>query len=112
MLNYKRCLTQDSNHFGACFHLAKRLQILGEHTRAIKYFKHATKIDSSSVQALFGLAKAIHMAAGQPAEECIPIYEEVVRRDEKNYKAFTQLGLLHNERKEYDKAATYLNKAL
>lgn len=49
MLNYKRCLTQDSNHFGACFHLAKRLQILGEHTRAIKYFKHATKIDSSSV---------------------------------------------------------------
>lgn len=51
MLNYKRCLTTESNHFGACLHLAKLLVQLNEHVRAIKYYKHAIKIDADSIPA-------------------------------------------------------------
>jgi len=59
MLSYKKCLTIDSNHFGACIHLANLLANLGEGQRAAKYFKHAIKIDPENVNAQFGLAKAI-----------------------------------------------------
>ena len=31
MLNYKKCLVIDSNHFGACLNLAKLLANLNEH---------------------------------------------------------------------------------
>jgi tetratricopeptide (TPR) repeat protein len=51
MLNYKKCLVIDSNHFGACLNLAKLLANLNEHQRAIKYFNHAIKIDADSIAA-------------------------------------------------------------
>jgi len=51
MLNYKKCLVIDSNHFSACLHLAKLLVNLNEHKRAIKYFEHAIKIDADSIPA-------------------------------------------------------------
>jgi len=59
MMCQKRCLTLDNNHFGACIHLANLLANLGEGERAAKYFKHALKIDPDSVNAHFGLGKAI-----------------------------------------------------
>jgi tetratricopeptide (TPR) repeat protein len=59
MLCQKKCLTLDNNHFGACIHLANLLANLGEGQRAAKYFKHALKIDPDSVNAHFGLGKAI-----------------------------------------------------
>lgn len=59
MMCQKRCLTLDNNHLGACTHLANLLANLGEGERAAKYFKHALKIDPDSVNAHFGLGKAI-----------------------------------------------------
>lgn len=104
MLNYKKCLTSESNHFGACYHLAKLLVQLGEHTRAIKYFKHAIKIDADSVPAQFGLAKAIHNSS-EDKSGAVPHYEEVIRRDDSHFKALTQLGLLYLEYEEFDLSA-------
>jgi tetratricopeptide (TPR) repeat protein len=59
VLNYKKCLTLDTKHFGACIHLANLLANIGEGQRAAKYFKHAIKIDPKSVNALFGMGKAL-----------------------------------------------------
>ena len=59
MQNYKKCLTLDSNHFGGCIYLANLLANLGEGQRAAKYFKHAIKIDPDSLNAHFGLGKAL-----------------------------------------------------
>ena len=59
MQNYKKCLTIDNNHFGGCIHLANLLANLGEGQRAAKYFKHAIKIDPDSLNAHFGLGKAL-----------------------------------------------------
>ena len=59
MQNFKKCLTLDQNHFGACIHLANLLANLGEGQRAAKYFKHAIKIDEDSINAHFGLGKAL-----------------------------------------------------
>lgn len=59
MQNFKKCLTLDQNHFGSCIHLANLLANLGEGQRAAKYFKHAIKIDSESINAHFGLGKAL-----------------------------------------------------
>ena len=59
MQNFKKCLTLDNNHFGACIHLANLLANLGEGQRAAKYFKHAIKIDAESINAHFGLGKAL-----------------------------------------------------
>ena len=68
MLNYKKCLTLDGKHFGACIHLANLLANVGEGQRAAKYFKHAIKVASdpesgvgkeSLVNAYFGLGKTL-----------------------------------------------------
>lgn len=59
VLNYKKCLTLDNKHFGACIHLANLLANLGEGQRAAKYFKHAIRIDPESINAHFGLGKAL-----------------------------------------------------
>lgn len=57
--NYKMCLQFDQDHFGACIHLANLLANLAEGQRAVKYFKHALKIDPDSINANFGIAKSL-----------------------------------------------------
>jgi len=59
VLSYKKCLTLESEHFGACIHLANLLANIGEGQRAAKYFKHAIKINPNSVNANFGMGKAL-----------------------------------------------------
>jgi tetratricopeptide (TPR) repeat protein len=59
VLNFKKCLTLDNRHFNSCIHLANLLANVGEGQRAAKYFKHAIKIDPESVNAHFGLGKAL-----------------------------------------------------
>lgn len=49
VLNYKKCLTLDNKHFGACIHLANLLANVGEGQRAAKYFKHAIKVAQDQV---------------------------------------------------------------
>jgi tetratricopeptide (TPR) repeat protein len=57
ILCFKKCLASDGNHFDACIHLANLLTDLSEGQRAIRYYKHALKIDPNSVAALFALGK-------------------------------------------------------
>lgn len=59
MACYKKCLTMENNHFGACMHLASLLANLGEGERASKYFRHAIKIDNEAINAHFGLGKSL-----------------------------------------------------
>lgn len=68
VLNYKKCLTLDTKHFGACLHLANLLANIGEGQRAAKYFKHAIKVaqetpdavpKDSVINAYFGLGKTL-----------------------------------------------------
>lgn len=68
VLNYKKCLTLDTKHFGACIHLANLLANVGEGQRAAKYFKHAIKVATenpsgigkeSLINAYFGLGKTL-----------------------------------------------------
>jgi tetratricopeptide (TPR) repeat protein len=66
ILNYKKCLTLETGHFGACLHLANLLANVGEGQRAAKYFKHAIKVANggdvgkeSLVNAYFGLGKTL-----------------------------------------------------
>ena len=88
MLNYKKCLTVDTNHLGATLYLGNLLANLGEGQRAAKYFKHAVKIDPESINGHFGLAKAIQQYS---EDKTAPIYhfDEVLKRDPGHFKALT-----------------------
>jgi tetratricopeptide (TPR) repeat protein len=111
MQNFKKALTIDNNHFGSCIHLANLLANLGEGQRAAKYFKHALKIDPDSVNAHFGLGKAVQQYS-EDREAPIHHFEEVLKRDPMHYKALSQLGILYIDREEHEKAAEVLKKAL
>lgn len=107
MLNYKKCLVIDSNHFGACLNLAKLLANLNEQQRAIKYFNHAIKIDADSIAAQLGLARALH-SLSEDRISAVPHYEEVIKRDSQHYEALTWLGQLYLELEKYENSAQYL----
>jgi tetratricopeptide (TPR) repeat protein len=111
MLSFKKCLTLDQNHFGATIHLANLLANLGEGQRAAKYFRHALKIDKDSINAHFGLGKAIQQYS-EDKDAPIPHYENVLKLDPQHYKALTQLGILYLDREEFEKSAEYLKKSL
>ena len=120
MSSYKRCLTIETNHFGACIHLANLLANLGEGQRAAKYFKHAIKIDPTSLNAHFGLGKALQQFSDDK-DAPMQHYLEVLERQPDHAKTLTQLGILHleranvsgySEREEYEKSAECLKKAL
>ena len=80
MASFKKCLTMENNHFGACMHLASLLANLGEGERASKYFKHAIKIDGEAINAHFGLGKSIQQFA-EDKNAPIPHFLEVIKRD-------------------------------
>lgn len=111
MASYKRCLQVEANHFGACIHLANLLANLGEGQRAAKYFKHALKIDPESLNAHFGLGKALQQFSDDK-EAPVPHFQEVLKRQPDHQKTLTQLGILYLEREEYEKSAECLKKAV
>lgn len=88
MQNFKKCLTIENNHFGACIHLANLLANLGEGQRAAKYFKHAIKIDPESINAHFGLGKALQQYS-EDKDAPIPHFQEVLNRDPLHFKTLT-----------------------
>jgi Tfp pilus assembly protein PilF len=59
MFRFKQCLRLDKDNFASCLHLATILVHQKETAKAAKYFKHALKIDPDSVNAHFGLGKAV-----------------------------------------------------
>jgi tetratricopeptide (TPR) repeat protein len=109
--NYKKCLQIDQNHFGACIHLANLLANLTEGQRAVKYFKHALFIDANSVNANFGMAKALQQYS-EDKDAPIPHFMLVIEKDPDNFKAHTQLGILCLDREEFEKSAHHLKTAL
>ena len=100
-------MTIDNNHFGGCIHLANSLANLGEGQRAAKYFKHAIKIDPESVNAYFGLGKALQQYS-EDKDAPIPHFKEVLSREPNHFKTLTQLGILYLDREEFDKSAEIL----
>jgi len=86
--NYKKCLQLDQNHFGACIHLANLLANLAEGQRAVKYFKHALRIDPNSVNANFGMAKALQQYS-EDKDAPIPHFLLAIEKDPEHYKAHT-----------------------
>ena len=104
-------MTIDNNHFGGCIHLANLLANLGEGQRAAKYFKHAIKIDGESVNAYFGLGKALQQYS-EDKDAPIPHFKEVLSREPNHFKTLTQLGILYLDREEFDKSAEILKQAL
>lgn len=110
-MNYKKCLTLDSNHFGSCIHLANLLANIGEGQRAAKYFKHAIRIDPNSINAHFGMGKSLQQFSDNKNAP-IEHFNKVLALDPKHFKTYTQLGILYLDKEEYDKSAEYLKKAL
>ena len=97
ILNYKKCLTLDNQHFGACIHLANLLANVGEGQRAAKYFKHAIKVASDDsvigkeaiVNAYFGLGKTLQQYSDNKDAPIAPLTKVVTELDPTHYKAFT-----------------------
>lgn len=84
---------------------------LAEGQRAVKYFKHALRIDPNSVNANFGMAKALQQYS-EDKDAPIPHFLLVIEKDAENFKAHTQLGILYLDREEFEKSAQHLKKAL
>lgn len=82
------CLQFDQDHFGACIHLANLLANLAEGQRAVKYFKHALKIDPDSINANFGIAKSLQQYS-EDKEAPIPHFLRAIQKDAQHYKAHT-----------------------
>jgi tetratricopeptide (TPR) repeat protein len=117
-LNYKKCLTLDPRHFGACLHLANLLANVGEGQRAAKYFKHALKVSQDGgvskdliVNAEFGLGKTLQQYSDNK-DAPIEHLKKALEMDPSHFKAHTQLGILYLDREEYEKAASHLKQAL
>ena len=88
MHNFKQCLQLDSNHFGACIHLASLLSSQGEGQRSAKYYKHALKLEKDSVVANYGLGKALQEYT-KDKDQCISYYKKVIALEPNHYKALT-----------------------
>ena len=61
---------------------------LAEGQRAVKYFKHALKIDPNSVNANFGMAKALQQYS-EDKEAPVPHFLLVIEKDPENFRAHT-----------------------
>jgi len=65
---------------------------LGENQRAIKYFKHALRIDENSVSANFGIGKTYFQFAGDDEKDkelALKHFQKVIQLNPRHYKAFT-----------------------
>ena len=91
--------------------MANLLANLAEGQRAVKYFKHALKIDPESINANFGIAKALQQYS-EDKEAPIPRFLRAIQKEPQHFKAHTQLGILYLDREEFDKSAQHLKTAL
>ena len=76
----------DKSHFGSCIHLATLLVQAGELEKAAKYFKHACKLDPTSIAANYGLGKTLHSLTNN-VDAPIKYYEFVIQKDPQHFKA-------------------------
>jgi tetratricopeptide (TPR) repeat protein len=95
--NYRKCLKLDTEHLSSCLHLATLLAQLNEQSKAAKYFKHALKLDSTSIVANYGMGRTLHLATNN-IDAPIKYYKAVVDKDPAHYKALCQLGTIYLEK--------------
>lgn len=79
--------------------------------KALKYFKHAIKLDPKSIQANYGLGKILHQTS-ENVDAPIHYYKFVIEHDPQHYKALCQLGIVYLEKSDLEKAAEYLKQCL
>ena len=74
-------------------------------------YRQALKIDPNNVNANFGYGKVLHSTSEDLA---LPLqyYQKAVSLDPKHYKALCQIGIVHLEKSEFDKAADFLKQCL
>lgn len=66
--------------------LATLLGNTGDHHKAAKYFRHATKIDPTHILAWFGLGKTL-LAVSDNKDAAIECFEFVLSKEPDNHKA-------------------------
>ncbi len=81
-----------------------------DYSRAYNQFKKALELDSKNFDAQFGLANSLK-AQGK-LDESIPEYEKAIAINEKDHRAYGQLGLIYEQKKEWSKALEYYKKYL
>lgn len=111
ILQLKTCLQMDKEHFWACLHYATLLGELRQYQKAVKYFKHARKLNPESIPANFGYGKTLHFLTNNP-EVAKEYYEFCIKKDSNHYKAFCQLGILYLEKGELETSAELLKKCV
>ena len=115
LTNYKLCLEQDQNHFGACIYMANLLSNLSEGQRAIKYFRHALKIDPDSINANFGIGKTFMQFVKIESKSRVFAenhFKKVLKLNPNHYKSLTYLGILYSDKEEFGESGTYFKRAL
>jgi len=93
----KQCIQLEPNHFAAAISLATILGNSGDHHKAAKYFRHATKIDPTSIDAQFGLGRAL-LNVSDNKEAAITCFEYVLSKEPENYKALTQMSIAYMDK--------------
>ncbi len=81
-----------------------------DYSKAYDQFKKVLDLDSRNLDAQFGLANSLR-AQGKP-DESIPEYEKAIAIDEKDHRAYGQLGLIYEQKQEWSKALDYYKKYL
>jgi len=81
-----------------------------DYSSAYDQFKKALELDSKNFDAQFGLANSLK-AKGK-LDESIPEYEKAIAINEKDHRAYGQLGLIYEQKQEWSKALEYYKKYL
>lgn len=107
----KQCIQLEPNHFAAAISLATILGNSGDHHKAAKYFRHAAKIDPTSIDAQFGLGRAL-LNVSDNKEAAISCFEYVLQKEPSNYKALTQMSIAYMDKQKFNKSFEYIYKSL
>jgi tetratricopeptide (TPR) repeat protein len=81
-----------------------------QYAESIKYYNTATKISNNSIESL--LAITYPLAELGKWDELIDAYNSILEKDEQNYAATKQLGIIYFNRKNYRKSKSYFNNLL
>ncbi len=81
-----------------------------QYAESIKYYNNAIKLSDNCVEAL--LAITYPLAELSKWDELIDTYDTILDKDEQNYVATKQLGIIYFNRKNYRKSKGYFNDLL
>ena len=62
MVSFKKCLTEDPNHYGANIYLGDLMLESGKNLHAAVFYHHTIKVNPASASAMFGLMKAVRVS--------------------------------------------------